>query len=280
MASPRDPTPGALDAYLREIGRIPLLTPAQEVSLAQRANEGDAEAATALVQANLRLVVSVARLYLGRGMELEDLIAEGNFGLMHAVGKFDWRLGFRFSTYAVGWIHQSIRRGISNKGRAIRLPVHVGEAVTRHYRAVDRLTAEGGKVPHRAEVEQMVGMDGAVVEAAIAAAHGMLSLDRTAGEDGDVCLVDLLADERGASTDEGALCRVAMTEISCILADVLSEREHLVLTRRFGLDGAVPATLDAIGRDLGLTRERTRQIETQALMKLRQPAVRARLIAS
>src|SRR5262249_3506075 len=153
-ASPHDPTPGALDAYLREIGRIPLLTPAQEVSLAQRANKGDAEAAAALVQANLRLVVSVARRYLGRGLELEDLIAEANFGLMPTGQKYDWRLGYRFSTYAVGWIHQAIRRGISNKGRAIRLPVHVGEAVTRHYRAVDRLTSEGGQMPHRAEVER------------------------------------------------------------------------------------------------------------------------------
>jgi RNA polymerase primary sigma factor len=280
MASQCDAAPSALEAYLNEIGRIPLLTSAQEVNLAQRANEGDAEAATALVQANLRLVVSVARPYLGRGLELEDLIAEGNFGLLRAVEKFDWRLGYRFSTYAVGWIHQAIRRGISNKGRAIRLPVHVGEAVSRHYRAVDRLTVEGGHVPPRAEVERNVGMDGAVIESAIVAARGTVSLDRVVGEDGDSCLVDSLADERVASTDEWALCRVAMNEIVRILDDVLSERERLVLTRRFGLDGMAPATLGAIGRDLGLTRERTRQIETQALTKLRQSSVRARLSAN
>jgi RNA polymerase primary sigma factor len=280
MASQRDPALSALEAYLNEIGRIPLLTPAQEVNLAQRANEGDAEAATALVQANLRLVVSVARPYLGRGLELEDLIAEGNFGLLRAVEKFDWRLGYRFSTYAVGWIHQAIRRGISNKGRAIRLPVHVGEAVIRHYRAVDRLTVEGGHVPPRAEVERNVGMDGAVIESAIVAARGTVSLDRAVGEDGDSSLVDSLADERVASTDEWALSLVALNEIARILDDVLSERERLVLTRRFGLDGVAPATLGAIGRDLGLTRERTRQIETQALTKLRQSSVRARLSAN
>jgi RNA polymerase primary sigma factor len=275
-----DPAPCALDAYLREIGRIPLLTPAQEVSLSQRAHEGDTGAAAALALANLRLVVSVARQYLGRGLELEDLIAEGNFGLLHAVEKYDWRLGYRFSTYAVGWIHQAIRRGVANKGRAIRLPVHVGEAVNRHYRTLDRLTAEGGHVPNREELDRIGDAGGPVVEAAIAAAHGTISLDRATGEDGDACLADLLADERGTSTDEGALSRVALKEIARILSDVLSERERLVLTRRFGLDGAPAATLDAIGRDLGLTRERTRQIETQALAKLRQPAVRARLSAS
>jgi len=278
MAS-TDSVQGALDAYMREIGQIPMLTPAQEVILAQRVAGGDREAAAALAQANLRLVVSIARQYLSRGMELEDLIAEGNFGLLRAVEKFDWRLGHRFSTYAVWWIQQAIRRGIADRGRAIRIPVHMGDAVSRHYRAVDAKKDDDERAPSPDHVDRALEPDAAAVAAAVAAARTLISLDRPAGEDGDAFLAEALADERSAPTDERALGRVAMAELEGILADVLSERESLVLMRRYGLDGAPPATLEEIGRDLRLTRERARQIETQALIKLRRPAVLARLSA-
>lgn len=269
----------ALDLYLREIGRTPLLTREQELDLAQRVEQGDGDAATALVQANLRLVVHVAHRYANRGLPLEDLVAEGNMGLLHAVKKFEWRRGFRFSTYAIWWINQSITRAIADTGHTIRLPVHVGDALARRSRTIGRLEADLGREPTAAEIDTAVGADASLINAAVAVAPLPLSLDRPVGEDGDSRLVDLVPDA-ALTPEDSTVARVTTEEIARLMRDVLSSRESAVLTRRFGLDGGAPETLGEVGRRLGVTRERVRQIENDALRKLRRPAVTARLRAS
>jgi RNA polymerase primary sigma factor len=269
--------PELLDSYLREIGHTPLLKPEQEVELAKRVEQGDKDAANAMAQANLRLVVSVARRYLNRGLPLEDLIAEGNIGLLRAVQKYEWRRGYRFSTYAVWWIRQAITRAIADKGRTIRLPVHVGEALTKRSKAVGQLTTELGREPSPEELDAVLGADASFIGAAVIAAQAPLSLGMAVGEDGEEQLVDFLPDESGVTPEEGAVRRVSAEETRQVMNDVLTEREREVLKLRFGLDGSSPESLDVVGRRLGVTRERARQIEAEALRKLRRPTVAARL---
>lgn len=269
--------PELLDSYLREIGHTPLLKPEEEIELAKRVELGDKEAANAMAQANLRLVVSVARRYLNRGLPLEDLIAEGNIGLLRAVQKYEWQRGFRFSTYAVWWIRQAITRAIADKGRTIRLPVHVGEALTKRSKAVGQLTTDLGREPTSDELNDVLGADASFIGAAVIAAQAPLSLGMAVGEDGEEQLVDFLPDDTAVTPEEGAVRRVSAEETRQVMDDVLTEREREVLKLRFGLDGSSPESLDVVGRRLGVTRERARQIEAEALRKLRRPIVAARL---
>jgi len=266
-----------VESYLREIGRTALLTHDQEVTLAQRVEQGDRAAIAALAQANLRLVVSVARRYVNRGLPMEDLVAEGNIGLLRAVKKYEWRRGYRFSTYAVWWIRQAITRAIANQAHTIRVPVHVGEALARRSKAITFLSNTLGWEPTTAELVAVLGQDVATAGPDLKAVQSPLSLDRLMKDDGDEQLGDILPDTSAPTPEERAVGRVATEEIRRVLNDVLTEREREVLHRRFGLDGASPARLDEIGRRLGVTRERVRQIEGEALRKLRQPPVAARL---
>lgn len=269
--------PELLNSYLREIGFTPLLTPDEETALAQRVEMGDAEAVNAMAQANLRLVVSVARRYSNRGLPLEDLIAEGNIGLIRAVQKFDWRRGFRFSTYAVWWIRQAILRAIADQSRAIRVPVHASEALARRARVTFQLMAELGREPTTEEIDAAVGSDPAFIDAAAIANQAPISLDAAVGEEGEDQLVDFLPDNDAVIPEEGAVRSLAEQETWRVIEEVLSARERAVLILRFGLDGSNPESLDVVGQRLGVTRERARQIEVAALRKLRRPTVAARL---
>ena len=269
------PSRDVLDSYLSAIRHTPLLTAAEEIALAKRVAEGDTAAANAMTQANLRLVVSVARRYTNRGLPLEDLIAEGNVGLLHAVQKFEWQRGYRFSTYAIWWIRRAIARAIADR-RTIRLPVHVGEALIQRMRAVDGLTVALGREPTPAEVDAALGAAPVGLRAAIAAVQAPLSLDMEVGEDGELLLSDVLPDESALTPEEGAVGSIALNEIRAVMAGVLTQRERTVLALRCGLDGAGPATVDEVSRHLGVTRERARQIEIKALRKVR-PIVAALL---
>ncbi len=279
MNTPDTVVTDVVESYLREIGRTALLNHDQEVTLAQRVEQGDPAAIAALAQANLRLVVSVARRYVNRGLPMEDLVAEGNIGLLRAVKKYEWRRGYRFSTYAVWWIRQAITRAIANQAHTIRVPVHVGEALARRSKAITFLSNTLGREPTTAEPVAVLGQDVAAAGPNLKAVQSPLSLDRLKKDDGDEQLGDVLPDTSAPTPEERAVGRVATEEIRQVLGDVLTAREREVLQWRFGLDGASPARLDEIGRRLGVTRERVRQIEGDALRKLRQPPVAARLRA-
>jgi len=261
----------ALDLYLRDLQRIPLLTAEQERALAQRSERGDRAAARALAQANLRLVVHIARHYLHPGgLPLDDLIADGNMGLLRAVEKYDWRRGYRFTTYAVWWIRQAVIRGIANGGRTIRLPVHLGGTLAQRERAADALAQSLGRAPTEAELQALIG---ARTPPMRAAAHVMplpLSLDWPAMGDGVEPRGLALPDVAAVPPEEDALRRVAAEEMRRVLRAALTERERIVLTLRYGLEpGTSPETLQVVSRRVGLTRERVRQIEGEACAKLR-----------
>jgi RNA polymerase primary sigma factor len=263
---------GARDAvrqYLRDIRDIPLLTAAQEVALAQRIEAGDSEALQQFTLANLRLVVSMAKRYAGRGLSLPDLIQEGNLGLMRAAQKFDWRLGYRFSTYATWWIRQSVTRAIGDKGRTIRLPAHVGEAVAKLNSAQQRLAQTHGREPTDAELLCELGVDRVRLAETRQAARAPSSLDRAVGEDGGTDVAELIADPGVPEPDEGVHRRQLAVDTHRALEATLDEREATVLRLRFGLDGQAPGSLEAVGQRLRLTRERIRQLESRALRKLR-----------
>ena len=267
--------------YLQLIGRTPLLSQPEEVALAQRAQQGDTVAAEALALANLRLVVSVARRYRQRGLPLDDLIAEGNLGLLHAVQKYDWQRGYRFSTYAVGWIRQAITRALANHGHTVRVPVHVGDTLARQARLRQRLADDLGREPTGEEWAQDERARGLAHEAAaIAALQPPLSLDLPVGDTGNEHLVDFVPDEQAVLPEEGALQRLLTQETHQILAEVLTERQRAVLTLRFGLDGGTPQTLDVVGQRLGITRERVRQIEGEAVRRVRHALLLAHWRAS
>jgi RNA polymerase primary sigma factor len=263
--------------YLRDIRDIPLLKAAQEVELAQRIEAGDQEALKQFTLANLRLVVNMAKRYTGRGLTLIDLIQEGNLGLMRAVQKFDWRRGFKFSTYATWWIRQAITRAIADKGRTIRLPVHVGEAIGKLHAAQQRLTQELGREPTDDEIGRELGIDRARVIETRLAARMPSSIDQPIGDDEDANVGDFVMDHSQEAPEERVQAYQLQEDARRALSAALDAREALVLEMRYGLDGKDPCSLEEISRRMGLTRERIRQLEARALRKLREPEVSDRL---
>ncbi len=260
-----DPT----NAYLREVARHDLLTPEEEVELAHRIAAGDEQARKRMIEANLRLVVSIARRYLGRGLALADLIEEGNLGLIHAVEKFDPAHGCRFSTYATWWIRQAIERAILNQARTVRLPVHVGKEHLALLRTQGALRARLGREPTLEEIAEAMECSPERVEQLLAAARTEDSADAQLSEDGDFTLYDVLPDPNAPDPEHEAHCARLQKLVQRWL-DALGEREREVVILRFGLCGVrEPWTLEQIGQRMGLTRERIRQIQMEALKKLR-----------
>jgi RNA polymerase primary sigma factor len=262
-----EPSLDSLRLYLREIGKVPLLTADQEVSLAKRIERGDMSAKTQMIEANLRLVVSIAKGYLGRGLSFLDLIQEGSLGLIRAVEKFDYRKGYKFSTYATWWIRQAVSRAVADKSRTIRLPVHVCERLNIVLRAQVRLVQELRRDPSPDELAADVGMTGEEVRELLDHARPPASLEKPVDDEGDTPLADFLADEHASSPFEDADATLRREGLCGALA-VLPQRERTVVELRFGLGDAEPLTLAQIGGSFGITRERVRQIERESLEKL------------
>jgi RNA polymerase primary sigma factor len=267
----------AVMTYLREIGRVPMITHEREIELAKRIEAGDREAMKQFILANLRLVVSIAKRYVGRGLTLLDLIQEGNIGLIRAVQRYDWRRGHRFSTHATWWIRQAISRAVADKGRTIRLPVYVNTALNRIRRERQRLIQELGREPSEKELAEATGLDPVRMVELQAAPGAPVSLELPVGEDEEQELGDVLADTESATPEDLATTQTLKDEVQRVLESVLTPREQLVLQLRFGLGNGQAHPLEQVGRELGITRERVRQIEAGALAKLRQPPVLERL---
>lgn len=265
------PTADPIREYLKEIGSIALLTPEEESDLARRKSEGDVEAGRKLVEANLRLVVSIAKRYTGRGMSFLDLVQEGNLGLMKAVEKFDYAKGYRLSTYATWWVKQSITRSLADQSRTIRLPVHMVEAVNKIRRAQRSLSVKLGREPSMEEVAEEVNMSGKRVAELIQASGDTVSLETPVGDEEGSNLGDFVADDANASTEDKAESFLLREEIDSMLQG-LNPREREVIILRFGLETGHPLTLEEVGKRFNVTRERIRQIETAALRKLRNPS--------
>jgi RNA polymerase primary sigma factor len=255
--------------YLRDIGKVPLLTAAEEIELAQKAEKGDRRAKDKLISANLRLVVSIAKKYVGRGMSLLDLIEEGNIGLMRAVEKYDWKRGFKFSTYATWWIRQAITRAIADQARTIRIPVHMVETINRFNRTQRRMMQELGREPTPEEVAEVLGIDPTKAREIVKVSQEPTSLATPVGDEDDSQLGDFIADE-GLKPDEAATRELLKDQLEEVL-DTLSPREKRVLQLRFGLEDGKQRTLEEVGREFGVTRERIRQIEAKAVRKLKHP---------
>jgi RNA polymerase primary sigma factor len=266
--SVKTPTNDPVRMYLKEIGKVPLLTAEEEVSLAKRIERRDMEAKRKLIEANLRLVVSIAKRYVGRGMLFLDLIQEGNLGLIHAVEKFDWRKGFKFSTYATWWIRQSIGRAIENTAHTVRIPAHVGDEIRRARRVQGELEAKNGRPPTLAELAEALEIDESVLAELLHYDSDPVSLDAAVGEDGDTSLGDLVVNHSAQSPFELVAQALLAGQIDEFLAR-LSEDERRVLSLRYGLDRGEPRTQGEVGELLDLTAERVRRIERDALTKLR-----------
>jgi RNA polymerase primary sigma factor len=263
--------------YLREISRAPLLNAEQELSLARAIDSGDFEATQKFVLANLRLVVSIAKKYVGRGLTLLDLIQEGNMGLLRAVHKFDPERGYKFSTYATWWIRQAILRAISEQSRTIRLPAHIGEAMGRVSQVAQDLNQKLGRPPRPEEIGAELGLEGTRVREILRAAQTPVSLEAPMGDEADDNqLLDFISDESSSSPEEVASHSLLKEQMADVLEDVLTERERIVLQLRFGLGDGHQYPLEKVGEQLGVTRERVRQIEAEALRKLRSPALTAK----
>lgn len=263
--------------YLKEIGRIPLLTREEEIRLAQRVEQGDPIAKQKLIDANLRLVVSIAKKYIGRGMTFLDLIQEGNKGLIRAVEKFDWSKGFKFSTYATWWIRQAITRSIADQARTIRIPVHMVETINKLMRTSRRLMQELGREPTPEEVGKVMEMDPDKVRDILKISQNTTSLESPVGSgDDESVLGDFIADEGQISPYDATSMQMLRENVEEVLA-ALSDREAKVLKMRFGLAGNKMMTLEEVGRQFGVTRERIRQIEAKALRKLKHPSRRKKL---
>lgn len=257
--------------YLKEIGKVPLLTAEEEIDLAKRMEAGDEEAKYQLAEANLRLVVSIAKRYVGRGMLFLDLIQEGNLGLIKAVEKFDYNKGFKFSTYATWWIRQAITRAIADQARTIRIPVHMVETINKLIRISRQLLQEYGREPTPEEIAKAMGITEAKVREIIKIAQEPVSLETPIGEEEDSHLGDFIQDEDAPAPAEAA-SNALMKELLWDVLDSLTPREAKVLRLRFGLDDGNPRTLEEVGKEFQVTRERIRQIEAKALRKLRHPS--------
>ena len=257
--------------YLKEIGTVPLLTADEELELAQRKADGDESAKERLIEANLRLVVSIAKRYTGRGMSFLDLVQEGNIGLMKAVEKFDYTKGYRLSTYATWWVKQSVTRALADQSRTIRLPVHMVEAVNRIRKAQRALAVKLGREPSNEEIGKEVGMSEKRVTELMQSSGDTVSLETPVGDEDGSNLGDFVADDSNASTEEKAESVFLREEIEQMLQG-LNPREREVIILRFGLESGHPLTLEEVGKRFKVTRERIRQIETAALRKLRNPS--------
>ena len=257
--------------YLKEIGRVNLLTADEEIALAQRIEKGDEQAKQELAEANLRLVVSIAKRYVGRGMQFLDLIQEGNMGLMKAVEKFDYRKGFKFSTYATWWIRQAITRAIADQARTIRIPVHMVETINKLIRIQRQLLQDLGREPLPEEIGAEMDMPTKKVREILKIAQEPVSLETPIGEEDDSHLGDFIEDQDATSPADHAAYEMMKKQLENVL-DTLTDREENVLRLRFGLDDGRTRTLEEVGKVFGVTRERIRQIEAKALRKLRHPS--------
>ncbi len=257
--------------YLKEIGKIKLLTPEEELEVAKKMSEGDEQARKRMSEANLRLVVSIAKRYVGRGMQLLDLIQEGNLGLMKAVEKFDYTKGYKFSTYATWWIRQSITRAIADQARTIRIPVHMVETINRVLRTSHAMVQTLGREPTTEEIAKELHLDVGKVEEVLKIAQEPVSLETPIGEEEDSHLGDFIQDDEASQPQEEASYTLLREQLEEVLS-TLTEREEQVLRMRFGLTDGKPHTLEEVGKEFDVTRERIRQIESKALRKLRHPS--------
>ena len=257
--------------YLKEIGKVPLLSAEEEIELAKKMEEGDEEAKKKLAEANLRLVVSIAKRYVGRGMLFLDLIQEGNLGLIKAVEKFDYRKGYKFSTYATWWIRQAITRAIADQARTIRIPVHMVETINKLIRVSRQLLQELGREPTPEEIAKEMNMPVDRVREILKISQEPVSLETPIGEEEDSHLGDFIQDDNVPVPADAAAFTLLREQLNEVL-DTLTEREQKVLKLRFGLDDGRARTLEEVGREFNVTRERIRQIEAKALRKLRHPS--------
>ena len=257
--------------YLKEIGKVPLLTPDEEIELAKRMELGDEEAKKTLAEANLRLVVSIAKRYVGRGMQFLDLIQEGNLGLMKAVEKFDYRKGYKFSTYATWWIRQAITRAIADQARTIRIPVHMVETINRLVRTQRQLLQSLGREPSPEEIAKEMDLPVDRVREIMKISQDPVSLETPIGEEEDSHLGDFIQDDHVEVPVDAATFTLLHEQLMEVL-ETLTDREQKVLRLRFGLDDGRPRTLEEVGKEFNVTRERIRQIEAKALRKLRHPS--------
>lgn len=257
--------------YLKEIGKVPLLSADEEIELAKKMEKGDTEAKRRLAEANLRLVVSIAKRYVGRGMLFLDLIQEGNLGLIKAVEKFDYRKGYKFSTYATWWIRQAITRAIADQARTIRIPVHMVETINKLIRVSRQLLQELGREPTPEEIAQEMGLSEEKVREIMKISQEPVSLETPIGEEEDSHLGDFIPDDDAPAPDESAAFTLLKEQLMDVL-DTLTPREEKVLRLRFGLDDGRARTLEEVGKEFNVTRERIRQIEAKALRKLRHPS--------
>lgn len=267
----------SVKAYLKEISQVALLNHQGEIELAMRIEAGDERAKDELVKANLRLVVSIAKKYTGRGLSFMDLVQEGNIGLAKSIGKFDYRLGFKFSTYSTWWIRQSITRAIADYGRTIRLPVHMVEVINKLKKVTRNLSQTLGRAPLESEIAQAMEVTEEKLRDYIKYSQEAVSTDSPVGKEDDTKLSNFISDDLVEPPHETVVVKLMRDDISKVAAGILTQREQEIIFMRYGIYDGHPRTLEEIGQEFGLTRERIRQIETKAMRKLRNPNYNAKL---